>query len=52
LIKLATNLVTFQQKRALKLQQQKQQEALLKEQAKNQELEREKQLIARPAKRS
>jgi len=39
-------------KRALKLQQQKQQEALLKEQAKNQELEREKQLIARPAKRS
>ncbi|XP_046458145.1 biogenesis of lysosome-related organelles complex 1 subunit 6-like [Daphnia pulex] len=39
-------------KRALKLQQSKQHEALLREQAKDRELEREKQLIARPAKRN
>lgn len=39
-------------KRALRLQQQKQQEALTREQAIDHELERERQLIARPAKRS
>lgn len=42
----------YAQKRALKLQQSKQHEALLREQAKDRELEREKQLIARPAKRN
>ena len=36
----------------MKLQQSKQHEALLREQAKDRELEREKQLIARPAKRN
>lgn len=40
------------QKRALKLQQQKQKEALEKEQQREKELERERQLTARPAKRS
>lgn len=40
------------QKRALKLQQQKQKEALEKEQQREKELERERQLIAKPAKRT
>lgn len=40
------------QKRALKLQQQKQKELLEKEQQREKELERERQLIAKPAKRT
>ncbi|XP_068168132.1 biogenesis of lysosome-related organelles complex 1 subunit 6 [Antennarius striatus] len=39
-------------KRAMKLQQQKQKEALEKEQLREKELERERQLIAKPAKRT
>lgn len=42
----------FSQKRALKLQQQKQKELLEKEQQREKELERERQLIAKPAKRT
>jgi len=42
----------FSQKRALKLQQQKQREALEKEQQREKELERERQLVAKPAKRT
>lgn len=42
----------FPQKRALKLQQQKQKEFLEKEQQREKELERERQLIAKPAKRN
>lgn len=42
----------FCQKRALKLQQQKQKEALEKEQQREKELERERQLTAKPAKRT
>lgn len=44
--------VGFPQKRALKLQQQKQKEALEKEQQREKELERERQLVAKPAKRT
>lgn len=44
--------VGLSQKRALKLQQQKQKEVLEKEQQREKELERERQLIAKPAKRT